>query len=168
MLLPSLCLLAAATAADAKKLDATQLTCEEFAAQSPEGRTRTTAFLAGYSKRGTPVDALAEVEVQRELDSLVEVCLQTPKQSVLDKLVWFLPGGKKKLKPTALTCEEFVSLGSDVQPEVVYWLDGYHRKTGREDVATGEVDLERDLAVLVEICKPTPKASLWERIREKM
>jgi len=30
------------------------------------------------------------------------------------------------------------------------------------------VDLERDVAVLVEMCRPTPKASFWKRMREKL
>ncbi len=164
--IPAICLVAAASPAEAKK-DPTKITCEEFAAQSSEGRTRITAFLDGYSKRGKKVEEVGEVDVQRELDVLVVSCVQSPKVTFWDKVKMKLPGGKKKLKPVEMTCEEYLALSSDVQPEVAYWLDGYNRKTGTEVEAAGEVDLERDVAVLVESCKPTPKAPLWQRVKEK-
>jgi hypothetical protein len=159
-------LLLAGPAANAAKKDATKMTCEEFASQSPEGQARVTAFLDGYSKRGKKVEDIETVDVQRELDVLVVSCQQDPKATVWDKIKAHMPGGKKKVKPVAMTCEEFMALGSSVQPEVAYWLDGYNRKA---DVsASGEVDLERDTAVLVQECKPTPKESLWKRIKGKL
>ena len=164
--IPALCLVAAAAPAAAKKKDPTKMTCEEFAAETPEAQSRITAFLDGYSKRGKKVEEVGDVDVQRELDTLVVSCVQTPKVTFWDKVKMHLPGGKKKLKPVEMTCADFLALGSDVQPEVAYWLDGYNRK-GTVD-ASGEVDLERDMAVLVEVCKPTPKASLWERIKTKL
>ncbi len=154
--------------AASKKHHAPKMTCEEFAAQTPESQTRVAAFLDGYSKRGTKVEALSDVEVDRELDVLVVACKQEPKATLWDKIKAHMPGGKKKLKPVAMTCEDFLSLESDVQPEVAYWLDGYNRKTNTEVEASGEVDLERDIAVLVEVCKPTPKAPLWERIKSQL
>jgi hypothetical protein len=165
--IPALCLVAAAAPAAAKKKDPTKITCEEFAAQTPEGQSRITAFLDGYSKRGKKVEEVGDVDVQRQLDVLVVSCVQSPKATFWDKVKMKLPGGKKKLKPVEMTCEDFLALGSDVQPEVAYWLDGYNRKTKTEVEAAGEVDLERDVAVLVESCKPTPKAPLWQRVKEK-
>ncbi|HEX5065845.1 MAG TPA: HdeA/HdeB family chaperone, partial [Myxococcota bacterium] len=59
------------------------------------------------------------------------------------------------------------SLDSEIQPEVAYWLAGYNA-AAKTDVATaGEVDLETDTAVLIQECKPAPKASLWEKIKKK-
>lgn len=159
--------LALAAWAGAKK-NAPKMTCEEFAAQTPEGQTRIAAFLDGYSKRGTKEDALADVEVDRVLDTLVVSCKQDPKATLWDKLKAHMPGGKKKVKPVKMTCEEFLALGSSEQPEVAYWLDGYNRKTGTDAQAMGEVDLERDVAILVQECKPAPKASLWSRIKAKL
>jgi hypothetical protein len=164
--IPAICLVAAATPAAAKK-DPTKITCEEFAAQSPEGRARVTAFLDGYSKRGKKVEEVGEVDVQRELDVLVVSCKEEPKATFWDKVKMKLPGGKKRVKPVAMTCEEFLALGTDVQPEVAYWLHGYNRKTKTDVEAAGEVDLETDTAVLIQACKPTPKAPLWDRIKEK-
>lgn len=166
--IPALCLVAAAAPAAAKKKDPTKITCEEFAAQTPEGQSRITAFLDGYSKRGKKVEEVGDVDVQRQLDVLVVSCVQSPKATFWDKVKMKLPGGKKKLKPVEMTCEDFLALGSDVQPEVAYWLDGYNRKTGTDVAAAGEVDLERDMAVLVQECKPAPKASLWERLKGKL
>jgi len=164
--IPAICLLAAAAPAAAKK-DPSKITCEEFAAHSPEGQARVTAFMDGYSKRGKKVEEIGDVEVQRDLNVLVVSCVQEPKVTFWDKVKMKLPGGKKKLKPVAMTCEEYLSLSSDVQPEVAYWLAGYNRKTKTEVEAAGEVDLETDTAVLVEACKPTPKAPLWDRIKDK-
>ncbi|HXL09372.1 MAG TPA: HdeA/HdeB family chaperone [Candidatus Bathyarchaeia archaeon] len=31
----------------------------------------------------------------------------------------------KTVKPETMTCEEFLALGEDVQPHVVYWIHGY-------------------------------------------
>ncbi len=165
--IPALCLVAAASPAAAKKKDPTKITCEEFAAESPEGQARITAFLDGYSKRGKKIEEVGEVDVQRELDVLVVSCAETPKATFWDKVKMKLPGGKKKLKPVAMTCEEYLALSKDVQPEVAYWLQGYNRKTKTEVEAAGEIETEHDVAVLVEACKPTPKAPLWERIKAK-
>ena len=159
-------LLAAPVDASAKK-DPAKVTCEEFAATTPAGQARITAYLDGRSKSGKKVEEIGDVEVQRELNVLVVSCVQEPKATFWDKVKAHLPGGKKKVKPVAMTCEEFLSLSSDVQPEVAYWLAGYNAKTKTEVAAAGEVDLETDTAVLIEACKPTPKASLWERIKEK-
>jgi hypothetical protein len=165
--IPALCLLASAAPAAAKK-DPTKITCEEFAAQTPEGQARITAFLDGYSKRGKKVEDVGEVDVQRELNVLVLSCAEQPKATFWDKVKMKLPGGKKRVKPVQMTCEDYLSLSSDVQPEVAYWLAGYNRKTKTETEAAGEVDLEQDTAVLIEACKPTPKAPLWQRVKEKL
>jgi hypothetical protein len=167
----TLCLvlvLGAALAANAagKKQYATKMTCAEFAAQTPEGRARVAAFLDGYSKRGTKLEDLGEVDVDRVLDVLVVSCQQDPKATLWDKIKAHMPGGKKKVKPVAMTCEEFLALGSSEQPEVAYWLDGYNRKENVMDA--GQVDLERDTAVLVQACKPAPKESLWKKIKDKL
>ena len=77
-----------------------------------------------------------------------------------------LPAAKRKNAPK-MTCEEFLSLSSDVQPEVAYWLAGYNAASKTDVAAAGELDLETDTAVLLEECKPTPKASVWEKIKKK-
>ena len=126
---PALCLVSAASpaAASAKK-DPTKITCEEFAAQTPEGQSRITAYLDGYSKRGKKVEDIGDVDVQRQLDVLVVSCVQNPKVTFWDKVKMHMPGGKKKVKPVKMTCEEFLSLSSDVQPEVAYWLAGLQQQ----------------------------------------
>ncbi len=47
-------------------------------------------------------------------------------------------------------------------------LDGYNRKTKTDVSMAGGVDLERDTTVLVQLCKPAPKESLWSRINAKL
>src|SRR5262245_53925682 len=125
LLVPALAL---AFSAEAKKVDATKITCEEFAAQTPEDQEKITAFLHGYSKKGVAEDALGEVEVDRVLDVAAIGCVEQPKATLWDKFLAKIPGGKKLIKPVKMTCEEFMALGTDVQPEVAYFLDGYSRK----------------------------------------
>ena len=153
--------------AAAKKSNAPKMTCEEFAAQTPEAQTRVAAYLDGYAKGGKQVVAGSEVEVDRVLDTLVVSCTQEPKASLWDKIKAHMPGGKKKVKPVKMTCEEFLSLDSEIQPEVAYWLAGYNAASKTDVAASGEVDLETDTAVLIQECKPAPKASLWEKIKKK-
>lgn len=159
--------LAFGASAHAKKVNALTMTCEEFAAQTPEAQTRITAFVDGYSKKGVAEDAVGEVDVKRVLDVAVIGCVEEPKATFWDKVKAKLPFGSKKVKPVKMTCEEFMSLDKSVQPEVAYFLDGYSRKDKTDVAVAGEIDLERDTAVFVELCKPTPKESLWAKIKSK-
>ncbi len=154
--------------AEAKKVNAMTITCEEFAAQTPEAQKRIVAFADGYSKKGVSEEAVGEVDVKRVLDVAVIGCVETPKASWWDKVKAKLPFGSKKVKPLEMTCDEFLALDKDVQPEVAYFLDGYNRKDKTDVAVAGEVDLERDTAVFVEICKPAPKESLWAKIKSKL
>lgn len=153
--------------AEAKKVNALTITCEEFSSQTPEAQTRITAFLHGYSKSGVEEDAVGEVDVKRVLDVTVIGCVEEPKATFWDKVKAKFPLGSKKVKPVKMTCEEFLSLDEDVQPEVSYFLEGYNRKSNTDVAVAGEIDLERDTAVFVEICKPAPKESLWAKIKVK-
>jgi hypothetical protein len=165
---PTLCLaILAAPALASAKTNPAKMTCAEFAASTPEGQARITAYLDGRSKAGKKVEDIGDVDVQRQLDVLVVSCTQSPKVTFWDKVKEHLPGGSKKVKPVAMTCEDFLSLSSDVQPEVAYWLAGYNSKTKTNVKEAGQVDLETDTAVLIQECKPTPKANLWDRIKKK-
>lgn len=151
--------------AESKKQDPTKMTCAVFASQTPEAQERVTAYLDGVSKQGTKLEDVGEVDVDRELDVMLVACQQEPKLTLWEKFKMHLPGGKKRVK-IPMTCEAFLALGSDIQPEVAYFLAGYNRQKNAEVGAAGEVDLERDVAVLVEECKPAPQESLWDRIKK--
>ena len=163
-----LCLVAllfvTASAAGAAKRNVPKLTCQEFASHSKQTQLREAAYLDGYSKRGKPIEDVADVDVERDIDALVIECVQTPKVTLWDKIRAHLPGGKRKVKAVKMSCEEFLTYTSDVQGEVAYWLAGYH---GTQVDGAGDVDVEHDVAVLVEECKIAPKASVWERIKSK-
>jgi len=157
--------LAVPATAGAGKVDPTTVTCEAFASQTPEAQQRVAAYLDGYSKRGTKLEDIGEIDVDREVDTLVVACQQAPKLTLWQKIEMKLPGGKKRVK-IPMTCDEYLALETDVQPEVAYFLAGYNRKQKTEVAAEGEVEIERDVAVLVEECKPTPKESLWAKIKK--
>ena len=161
----SVLVLVVAQSASAKpKHDVPKMTCEEFAAHSSESQVRVAAYLDGYSKRGKPIEDVAEVDVERDVDVLVVSCRENPKLTLWDKIRAKLPGGKKKVKAVKMNCEEYLSYTSNVQGEVAYWLAGYH---GTQVDGADEVDVEHDVAVLVEECRIAPKASVWERIKKK-
>ena len=157
------CALALAASAAAKQ-DPTKVTCEAFAASTPEAQERVAAYLDGYSKGGKKIEDVGEIDVNRDLDVLVVSCKEAPKLTLWEKFKMHLPGGSKKIEvPT--TCEDYLALGSDVQPEAAYFLAGYDRAKKTEVGGAGEVDLETDVAVLVQECRPTPKESLWAKIK---
>jgi hypothetical protein len=147
------------------KQDPTKVTCEAFAAQTPEAQERVAAYLDGYSKGGKKIEDVGEIDVDRQLDVLVVSCKEAPKLTLWDKFKMHMPGGSKTIK-VPMTCEEYMALGSDVQPEAAYFLAGYNRAAKTDVGAVGEVDMETDVAVLVQECKPTPKESLWAKIKK--
>jgi acid stress chaperone HdeA len=98
---------------------------------------------------------------------LVVSCQQDPKATLWDKIRAKMPFGSKKVKPIKMTCDDFMALGESEKPEVAYWLAGYNAAKKTDVAASGEVDLETDTAVLLQECKPAPKASLWEKIKKK-
>ena len=161
---PALLLVSASALSAKPKHDVPKMTCEEFAAQSTQSQQRVAAYLDGYSKRGKPIEEVADVDVERDVDVLVVDCQETPKLTLWDKIRAHLPGGKKKVKAVKMNCEEYLSYTSDTQGEVAYWLAGYH---GTQVDGADEVDVEHDVALLVEECKVAPKASVWERIKKK-
>lgn len=165
-LLIALAALAVAVPASAAKRDATKTTCAEFASQSPEGQARLTAYLDGYSKRGQNVQYIDTTEVERELAVLVVACQQEPKATVWDKIRAHVPGEAHKTHSVKMTCEDFLGLGKSEQPQVAYWLAGYN--SNGAVAAQGQVDLERDMVVLVQACKPAPKEPLWKRMKGKL
>lgn len=72
----------------------------------------------------------------------------------------------EKVKPKEMTCEDFLALGTDVQPRVVYWIEGYS-KAGRPEEA--EIDfeaLDRPVVMAVTECQRAPKATLWEKVKK--
>jgi hypothetical protein len=140
------------------------MTCEEFAAQSKDVQTRSAAYLDGHSKRGKPVEDVAEVEVERDVDALVISCRETPKRTVSDMIRAHGSGGGRRVNPPKMNCKEFLAYSRDVQGEVAYWLAGYH---GGEVAGADEVDVEHDVAVLVKECRVAPEASVWDAIKAK-
>jgi acid stress chaperone HdeA len=79
-----------------------------------------------------------------------------------------LPADAKTVKPTKMTCEEFVALGDSVKPATVAYLDGYSKAGKLKEEDIGEVDVDRELAVLIVACKEDPKKTLWDKIRDRL
>ena len=160
------CQLAVADQALAKKADPTKMTCEEYLATTETQRTAAAAFLDGWSKGKKHVD-IDDVAVDRDVTTLVASCTETPKESLWRRFEKHVPVLKKHVKPIKMACEDFVSLDSDVQPEVYYFLDGYDRASRTQTDVAGEVDLEQDYAAFVQVCKQAPKESLWSKIKAR-
>jgi len=72
----------------------------------------------------------------------------------------------KTLKAKEMTCEDFLALGDDVQPRVVYWLEGYSQ-SGKPEEAEIDIDaIQRPITVVVTECHKTPKATLLQKIED--
>jgi len=162
--------IAVATSALAPPADAASpptMTCAEFLSLKESIQPRAVAWLDGYSAAGKLKEAdIGEVDVDRQTADLVVVCKQDPKVTFWDKIRAHLPGGKKKVKPTKMTCEEFVALDDTVQPEAVYWAEGYNAALKAKEGVAAEVDLERDINVVVVECKQAPKESFWDKVKK--
>ena len=72
----------------------------------------------------------------------------------------------KTVKPETMTCEEFLALGEDVQPHVVYWIDGYSQSGTAKAEGVVIHAFERPITVVVSECKKTPKETLWQKIKK--
>jgi len=166
-------------AATGEKVDPTKMTCEAFVALAQAEQPRVLAWLDGYARAGRPATAVP-VAIEKEVDVIAAACRETPKQSLWQKVRAKLPGGSKQTvsDPAKMTCEEFVKLGRQVQPEVAYWLDGYNQgaEQGGTDTAGTKreggvgvplVALDRDVALMVKECREAPQESLWERIKTR-
>src|SRR3989442_6481620 len=155
--------------ADAKTVKQTKMTCEEFLALGDSVKPAAVAYLDGYSKAGKlEEENIGEVDVDREVAVLVVACKQEPKKTLWDKIRDHLPGGKRKVKPTKMTCQEFVDLDQTVRPEAVYWAEGYDKAKKAKADELGEVDLERDVAVIYEECEQARRQSLGAKVEKHL
>lgn len=72
----------------------------------------------------------------------------------------------KKVKAREMTCQEFLELGTEVQPRVVYWLEGYSKSGKLEDAEIDVESFERPVGMIVTDCRAAPKATLWEKVKK--
>jgi hypothetical protein len=153
-----------AAEAAAKKADPTKMTCDEYLSLSESQQPVAAAFLEGWSQGKKQVD-VGEVGLDRDVTTLVASCKETPKESLWRRFEKHVPVLKKHVKPIQMKCEDFVGLESDVQPELFYYLEGYDRAKRTQTDVAGEVDLEQDYQVFLQVCKQAPKESLWDKIK---
>jgi len=150
--------------ASAKKADPTKMTCDEYLSLSESEKPVAAAFLEGWRKGKEHVD-VGEVGLDRDVTTLVVSCKEKPQESLWRRFEEHVPVLKKHVKPIEMQCSDFVGLESDLQPELYYYLDGYDRATKTQDDVAGEVDLERDYATFVQVCKQAPKESFWTKLK---
>jgi len=73
----------------------------------------------------------------------------------------------KAIKPTELTCEDFLSYDEVTRPQIVYWSEGLNGKDNPKDAV---IDVERInslVPVLVEDCAKEPKSSYWQKMKQE-
>ena len=153
--------------AQAKKHNLPKMTCEEFVALGDKLQPRAVAWLDGYSKGGKVKEQdIGEVDIDRETEVLVVSCKQDPKKTLWEKIQEKMPGGSKKVKPVTMTCADYVALSESERPELYYFAKGYNRGSKTKEDVSGEVDLEKDVAVVVQECKQAPKESFWSKVKK--
>lgn len=169
---------AAGVGATEERTDPSRMTCEAFLALPHGARPRVVAWLDGYARAGRPATAVA-VALRQQVAVLDVACAAAPQQSVWQRLrAAILRGSKTTVSdPSRMTCAEFVKLRANVQPEVVYWLDGYNRgaeQGGMETAGTKGglagplVALDHDVAALARECREAPTRPLWEKVEGKL
>ena len=65
---------------------------------------------------------------------------------------------------TKMTCEEFIQLDEVSRPKLVYWLDGFDRKSNAIETVDFDQN-DRLVPVLVEECTKNPKHLLAKKIK---
>lgn len=70
------------------------------------------------------------------------------------------------VKPTKMTCEEFLALDEVSRPKVVYWAEGFDRK-GKPEAVFDVETTDRVVPVVVEACKKAPTESFWKKVKEE-
>jgi len=85
-----------------------------------------------------------------------------------------MDGGKMDKKMSAkkvdeITCEDFLAMDTTNQNRIAYWVDGYAQAKGEAAVGTVAFDkFGQPVGALVEDCKMTPKATLWEKMKKHL
>jgi len=83
-------------------------------------------------------------------------------------LIFAIRARHEKIKPREMTCRDFLALGTEDQPRVVYWLEGFS-KSGKPEGAEIDLDsLQRPVAMVVTECRQAPKATLWQKLKEHL
>ena len=71
----------------------------------------------------------------------------------------------KTVNPETMTCEEFLALGEEVRPSVVYWIEGYSQSGLK--VESVRIDaFARPITTVVDECEETPQETLWQKIKK--
>jgi acid stress chaperone HdeA len=80
----------------AKPANLSKMTCEEFLSLSDDVQPRAVAWMDGYSRGKLRQQDVGEVDVDRQMESLVVLCEQTPTQSFWERVRAHLPGGSRR------------------------------------------------------------------------
>ena len=73
---------------------------------------------------------------------------------------------EKTIKPETITCEEFLAMDKDVQPLVVYWIDGYENAGDAKAEGVVIHIFERPINTVVSECKKAPKDAVSQKIKK--
>jgi|SRR5665213_1131646 len=73
----------------------------------------------------------------------------------------------KAVKPTEMTCEEFLSYDEVTRPEIVFLSEGLKGKAKAKDTVVDVDRIHTLVPVLIEDCKNEPKASFWQKLKSR-
>ncbi len=71
----------------------------------------------------------------------------------------------KAIKPTEMTCQEFLSYDEVTRPQIVYWSEGMNGKGKPEDTVIDVDRINTLVPILVEDCTKEPKSSYWQKMK---
>jgi hypothetical protein len=155
------------------QVDATKLTCAQFAELGQSVQRRILSFLQGYEHREVPEAKVGSVPIGAGLARVLDACRAEPSEIVWKKVHAVAPGrhavarGEARVTrpPTEITCKVFLKLDRDDQRLTVTWLDGYSRKPDPSDANQSVVALDRDPEVFAQSACGKRKQRLWWAIQ---
>jgi hypothetical protein len=66
--------------------------------------------------------------------------------------------------PTDWTCSDFLQVPKSAQPQVVYWMEGFHKGGSSDAVDATAETFKRPIAKVVEECRKNKPENLWDAI----
>jgi len=164
--LGGLSVLATNAHAEEKQYGIEQMTCQELATLPAQDQTGFVLFVEGHERARRAVSELGDLELGRAPEALRTECAKQPQAVAKSLLLKSLPAGRKRIRPGAITCQQFMALPASEQREIAAFADGYYDGNRAKPELFYEADYEEDVAEVLEPCQASPSASFWTTMQD--
>jgi hypothetical protein len=161
----------------------TMLTCEAFVALAEVEKPKVVYLSEALDRKGNPEGMVIDVAMTDRLVPVsVETCKKDPKQTLASAVrsakasetkAMVKPNAKpttasKSPEPAKMTCKEFLAVEDVVQPNLVFWVEGIHRRGKPDEMVVDVARTDRLVPVVVDVCKSKPTASFWQTVKDEL